>query len=312
MKGDYSNGRIYKIEPIIEHEKHEVYYGSRTSLLCKRMDLHRSGYKRWKSGKRKKTMVYDLFDAYGVENCKIYLVQNFPCKNREELRAKEGEYIRNNVCVNKNVAGRTAKELRDKNKVQKSIYDKEFFKLNKSKIVEYHKQYLKVKVSCICGVNHMRVSKSRHSKRNTGNTTEKQQFRPFGNPNRSPKHSHGSQAIIGPSPPASSQATARSPEVNKQKKTMEKTAANTNPSPNPKRKMMEFTPDTCPPSPTAPPSISRTRNAREIEKNFHSVLSVPHRYTPNHGSDHKWKDVKNYIVPRKCVRVTASKEEKII
>jgi hypothetical protein len=164
MKGDYSNGRIYKIEPIIEHEKHEVYYGSTTSLLCKRMDLHRSGYKRWKSGKRKKTMVYDLFDAYGVENCKIYLVQNFPCKNREELRAKEGEYIRNNVCVNKNVAGRTAKELRDKNKVQKSIYDKEFFKLNKSKILEYHKQYLKVKVSCICGVNHTRVSKSRHSK----------------------------------------------------------------------------------------------------------------------------------------------------
>jgi hypothetical protein len=120
--------------------------------------------------------------------------------------------------------------------------------------------------------------------RSTGNTPEKQQFNPFGNPNRSPKHSHGSQvsAIIGPSPPASSQATARSPEVSKQKKTMEKPAANANPSHNPKRKMMEFTPDTCPPSPTAPPSISRTTNAREMEKNFHSVLSVPHRYTPNH------------------------------
>ena len=28
---DYSRGKIYKIEPIIEHEEHEIYIGS-TSL----------------------------------------------------------------------------------------------------------------------------------------------------------------------------------------------------------------------------------------------------------------------------------------
>ena len=36
MKGNYANGRIYKIEPICEHDENEVYYGSTCQLLCKR------------------------------------------------------------------------------------------------------------------------------------------------------------------------------------------------------------------------------------------------------------------------------------
>jgi hypothetical protein len=107
---DYQNGKIYKVEPICEHEEGDVYYGSSTQLLCKRMDLHRKGYKRWKIDKQKKIMVYDLFDKYGVENCKIYLVENFPCDSKEQLNKKEGEYIKTKKCVNKCIAGRTMKE----------------------------------------------------------------------------------------------------------------------------------------------------------------------------------------------------------
>ena len=85
MKGDYQNGKIYKIEPIVDHEENEVYYGSTTQLLCKRMDRHRSGYKQWKEGKSRMLTVYNLFEKYGLENCKIYLVENCPCDSKEEL-----------------------------------------------------------------------------------------------------------------------------------------------------------------------------------------------------------------------------------
>ena len=64
MKGDYANGRIYKIEPICEHDENEVYYGSTCQILCKRMDTHRSGYTSWKAGKRGKTRSFDLLDKY--------------------------------------------------------------------------------------------------------------------------------------------------------------------------------------------------------------------------------------------------------
>ena len=34
MKGDYANGRIYKIEPICEHDENEVYYGSTCQIYA--------------------------------------------------------------------------------------------------------------------------------------------------------------------------------------------------------------------------------------------------------------------------------------
>ena len=110
MRGDYSNGRIYFVEPICEHEDNEVYYGSTLQKLCKRMDFHRGSYKTWKNGKSGKFMCYELFEKYGVENCKIYLVELFSCKSREELESREGYYIRNYDCINKNIPGRTCKE----------------------------------------------------------------------------------------------------------------------------------------------------------------------------------------------------------
>ena len=44
--------------------------------------------------------------SFGLENCKIALVELFPCASKMELERKEGEYIKNNDCVNKTVVGR--------------------------------------------------------------------------------------------------------------------------------------------------------------------------------------------------------------
>ncbi len=57
MKGNYQNGKIYKIEPIVDHDENGAYYGSTTQLLCKRMGTHRGHYKLWKTGKRHKCSV---------------------------------------------------------------------------------------------------------------------------------------------------------------------------------------------------------------------------------------------------------------
>ena len=141
MRGDYSNGRIYFIEPICDHEDNEFYYGSTLQKLCKRMDKHRSSYKSWKNGKSGKFMCYELFEKYGVENCKIYLVELYSCKSKEELESREGYYIRNYNCNNKLIVGRTNKEYYNDNKEKILKKYKDYYNNNKSKIREKYKDY---------------------------------------------------------------------------------------------------------------------------------------------------------------------------
>ena len=48
------------------------------------------------------------FDEFGLENCKIVLVEECPCQNRKQLEKREGEYVENNKnCLNTCIAGRT-------------------------------------------------------------------------------------------------------------------------------------------------------------------------------------------------------------
>ena len=101
------------------------------------MGVHRCKYVSWKNGNSSKLMCYELFEKYGIENCKIYLVELYPCKSREELEAREGYYIRNYDCVNKNIAGRTRKEYYNDNKDKM----KEYRINNKEYMKEYMKEY---------------------------------------------------------------------------------------------------------------------------------------------------------------------------
>ena len=108
---NYSNGKIYKIEPIVEHEEGEIYVGSTTKkYLSQRMDNHRNDYNRWKDNKFHKLTLFALFDKYGIDNCKIYFLESVNANSRDELLAREGHYIKNLKCVNKCIIGRTAKE----------------------------------------------------------------------------------------------------------------------------------------------------------------------------------------------------------
>ena len=181
MKGDYANGRIYKIEPICEHDENEVYYGSTCQILCKRMDSHRSNYKQWKAGKQNKTSSYELFEKYGVENCKIYLVELYPCETKEELFAREGYHIKNNKCVNRYVAGNQLavgiKEYhqiyRNQHKDENIEYGKIYRENNKQKLKENRtiyvaknidkiKEYSQTKNVCSCGGKYTNHDRPKH------------------------------------------------------------------------------------------------------------------------------------------------------
>jgi hypothetical protein len=84
------------------------------------MWTHRKDYKLYKDGKRGNITSFILFDKYGIDNCKIVLVEEVECKSKEDLHKRERYYIENNECVNKYIPGRTRKETqkeyRDANK----------------------------------------------------------------------------------------------------------------------------------------------------------------------------------------------------
>ena len=131
---DYQNGRIYLIRG-----GDEVYYGSTTQSLSKRMAKHRWEYK----NERATCKSSFLFLTYGVENCVIELVELFPCTSCEELNAREGHWIRNNPCVNRCIAGRTHAEYRAENKEKAAEYSVKYRNANKEKLSEKKAEYRK-------------------------------------------------------------------------------------------------------------------------------------------------------------------------
>jgi len=132
---NYSNGKVYKIE---SHLGDNVYYGSTTKkYLSQRMDKHRCDYKQWLQGKASLIMSYKMFEQYGIENCKIILIENCPCESKDELAAREAYYIRNFECVNKIVPGRTKKEYREDNKEAIKEREKQYREDNKEAIKQY-------------------------------------------------------------------------------------------------------------------------------------------------------------------------------
>jgi hypothetical protein len=135
---DYKNGKIYKITDIAYTK---MYIGSTCQPLSKRFSNHKRDYKNWKNGKRGKVTSYDLFDEFGIENCKIELIENCECNCKDELQKKEGEHIKNNDCVNKYIAGRTNKEYKEANRDEIKIKGKEYREANRDKIKNKNKEY---------------------------------------------------------------------------------------------------------------------------------------------------------------------------
>ena len=77
---DYKNGKMYRIW---ENTYAECYIGSTTETLSSRMTRHRNTYTQWKEGLRRCCTVFSIFDKYGIENCKIELIECYPCDRKQ-------------------------------------------------------------------------------------------------------------------------------------------------------------------------------------------------------------------------------------
>ena len=139
---DYQKAKIYRI--LSDEPDSLIYIGSTTMpLLSQRMSQHRAMYKIFQLGKGGRTSSYDLFEKYGVDACNIELIELFPSNSKDELMKQEGHHIRNNDCVNKNIAGRTLKEYYIDNKEQYNEKSKEYYKKHKEQRKGQSKEYYK-------------------------------------------------------------------------------------------------------------------------------------------------------------------------
>jgi hypothetical protein len=128
-------GIIYKIEC---NETGEVYYGSTTLSLNKRISKHKTNCKRWKEGKCRFTTSFNIIDR---GNYSYSLIETVECEDRGQLEARERFYIESNECINKMVVGRTWKERYEANKEAILEQQKEYKEANKDHISEYNKEY---------------------------------------------------------------------------------------------------------------------------------------------------------------------------
>ena len=146
---DYSRAKIYKITNTFDNY---IYVGSTTDTLRSRFWKHTHEQRHSRSGSKLHTKMRELGNA-----CfQIELIEEYPCETKQQLREREGEWIKNIGTLNETISGRTAqayyeenketflersKQWREQNTEKKKEYDKNYRENQKEKAKEYNKQY---------------------------------------------------------------------------------------------------------------------------------------------------------------------------
>lgn len=136
---DYKNGKIYKIQ----FSSGYFYIGSTAGDLRRRLWQHRHS---------KKTGCAKHIQKNTSDECRIILVEEYPCEDKNQLRRKEDEHIQihmaNEFCLNVVRAFTTPEEKADyyrqwrKDNIETiNQKDKEYAKLNETRLKEYRRQY---------------------------------------------------------------------------------------------------------------------------------------------------------------------------
>lgn len=174
---DYKNGKIYKI---VSDLTDKIYIGSTTQPLSKRLCAHKSKCKKYLKGKQH---LVTSFDIIKFGDAQIFLIENYPCNDKNELHARERFHIEQNkdIVVNKCIPSRTQKEYYRENRQKKLEYAKGYHENNLTKDNEYRKNYYEenkakliqqvmnnpnryIKHHCECGGTYMAKHKSQHFK----------------------------------------------------------------------------------------------------------------------------------------------------
>jgi len=147
---NYQNGKIYIIK---NHINDLVYIGSTTQTLKKRFSNHKAHMKH-----KQNVQIYKAMKELDIKNFYIELLEECPCDCSNELRKREGDYIKQynsyNHGYNMKIAGLSPKE---------STYN--WRKNNKEKYNEIQRVYnLKKKHCPVCKCSVISTFWAKHHK----------------------------------------------------------------------------------------------------------------------------------------------------
>ena len=137
---DFSKGKIYKL---VSNKSSDVYIGSCLVDLSKRLYGHKAPSNKCVS---KGMFVNDAIIS-------IVLIEDYPCENKNQLKARELHYITTINCINinkpfitdVNVVNGDSKEWKkiynDTNKEQITQYKAQYRETNKEQLLQKRKQY---------------------------------------------------------------------------------------------------------------------------------------------------------------------------
>ena len=135
---DYSQAKIYKL---VSSKSPDIYIGSCLMRLSTRLCGHKNKSNRCVS---KKLFAYDAIIT-------IVLIEDYPCENKNMLKARELYHITNNICINVNKPFVCDIFYGDGKEYKKQYYianadkfkedKKEYYLANIDKIKEDHKEY---------------------------------------------------------------------------------------------------------------------------------------------------------------------------
>jgi len=95
---NYNDGKIYKI---VDNTNGNIYIGSTAEKrLCRRLQKHLSYYKGYLKGITKTKI--SSFNILSNGDYKIYLLETYPCNNKDELHMREQHWIDRLDCINVN------------------------------------------------------------------------------------------------------------------------------------------------------------------------------------------------------------------
>ena len=150
------SSRIYKLT---SQQTPKIYIGSTKLSLNTRFILHKTKFKN-------QVKYITANELLQYQDCKIELIEECDL-NTDELKKKEGNYIKEYDCVNKNIAGRNLKDYY-LDHIEKY---KETNKRFRTENPEYYNAYYhhnkgryNVKIVCNCGGKYCVFTKSNHMK----------------------------------------------------------------------------------------------------------------------------------------------------
>jgi hypothetical protein len=132
----YGNASIYTIRNYKDDSL--IYVGSTISPIHKRLCSHKANCRNGRSGSLYNHIIDNDWSDWYLE-----LYERFPCNDRAELCKREGEVIREIGTINKQIAGRTAKEWYGDNRDKHLENCKNWQANNRTKYSEYMKLYMR-------------------------------------------------------------------------------------------------------------------------------------------------------------------------